>query len=157
MTQLAMNYALRRALAWPLTDAGGNPLYLKSGKPATENRLGVDSFTPHDLRRTAANSMSQMGFSDEVIDAVLNHKKQGIIKVYNRNKYDLEKQQALEVWERKLLAIKSGSDAQKRLFRYVLPRKRLESLQPLHGQLAADKQQAIFITVTVVTICGCRW
>ena len=96
MTQLAMNYAIRRALAWPLTDAGGNPLYQKSGKPATENRLGVDSFTPHDLRRTAATHMSQMGFSDEVIDAVLNHKKQGIIKVYNRNKYDIEKQQALE-------------------------------------------------------------
>ena len=42
---------------------------------------------------------------DEVIDAVLNHTKQGIIMTYNLNRDDREKQQALESWERKLLAI----------------------------------------------------
>jgi len=49
--------------------------------------------------------MSQIGFMDEVIDAVLNHTKQGVIATYNLNRYDKEKQQALEALERKLLSI----------------------------------------------------
>jgi len=97
--------AVGRNLAYPLKDGKEKPLYNKEGKVATENRLGVKHFTPHDLRRTAATFMSQLGQMDEVIDAVLNHKKQGIIKVYNLNKYDREKQQALESWERKLNSI----------------------------------------------------
>ena len=48
---------------------------------------------------------------DEVIDAVLNHTKKGIIKTYNLNRYDREKQQALESWERKLQAIITGKSA----------------------------------------------
>ncbi len=101
----ALAVAVRRNLVWPLTDKNGKPLYGKDGKPATENRLMVDQFTPHDLRRTAATFMSQIGFMDEVIDACLNHVKQGIIKTYNQNKYDAEKQAALEAWGRKLKQI----------------------------------------------------
>jgi len=67
--------------------------------------LGITIFTPHDLRRTAATAMAESGELDEVIDAVLNHSKQGIIKVYNLYRYDKEKQKALEAWERKLLGI----------------------------------------------------
>jgi hypothetical protein len=52
--------------------------------------------------------MASMGFMDEVIDAVLNHVKQGIIRTYNRHGYDKEKQQALVAWERKLLSIVVG-------------------------------------------------
>jgi len=104
----ALAVATRRNLAWPVTDAKGKPLFDKNGKPATENKLEIDQFTPHDLRRTAATFMASMKFMDEVIDAVLNHKKQGIIKVYNQYRYDTEKQQALEAWERKLDSIING-------------------------------------------------
>jgi len=72
--------------------------------------LGVATWTPHDLRRTAATQMSELGFHDEVIDAVLNHQKQGIIATYNRNRYDKEKQQALEAWERRLISITTEVD-----------------------------------------------
>jgi hypothetical protein len=48
-------------------------------------------------------------YTDEIIDAVLNHAKQGIIRTYNRHDYDKEKQQALETWERKLISIISGT------------------------------------------------
>lgn len=97
--------AVRRNLAWPLTDKKGKPLYDKDGKPKTENRLGIDQFTPHDLRRTAATFMASMKFMDEVIDAVLNHVKQGIIRTYNLHRYDNEKQEALEKWEIRLNSI----------------------------------------------------
>jgi len=110
MDSHALPVAVRRNIAWPLTDADGNPLYKKDGKPATENKLKVEKFTPHDLRRTAATFMGGMGFMDEIIDAVLNHVKQGIIRTYNRHGYDKEKQQALEAWERKLLSIITGAE-----------------------------------------------
>ena len=55
--------------------------------------------------------MSQLGEMDEVIDAVLNHMKKGIIKTYNQNRYDREKQTALESWERKFQAIITGKSA----------------------------------------------
>ena len=48
---------------------------------------------------------------DEIIDAVLNHVKQGIIRTYNRHKYDKEKQLALEAWERKLNSIITGTES----------------------------------------------
>lgn len=106
----ALPVAVRRNLSWPLTDAKGKPLFQKDGKPATKNRLGVEQFTPHDLRRTTATFMASMGFMDEIIDAVLNHAKQGIIRTYNRHKYDKEKQLALEAWERKLKNIITGTE-----------------------------------------------
>lgn len=109
----ALPVAVRRNLAWPITDAKGKPLYDKDGEPATENKLGVSQFTPHDLRRTAATFMAEMGYMDEVIDAVLNHSKQGVIKVYNLHKYDREKQMALEAWSRKLEALVKGEEGGK--------------------------------------------
>ena len=77
------------------------------------NRLGVDQFTPHDLRRTAATFIAGMGFMDEIIDAVLNHVKRGVIRTYNRHDYDKEKQQALEAWERKLNGIITGATVER--------------------------------------------
>jgi integrase len=67
-----------------------------------KNRLGIPHFTPHDLRRTGATGLAKLKYSDEVIDAVLNHAKQGVVKIYNRYRYDKEKQQALEKWARQL-------------------------------------------------------
>jgi integrase len=104
----ALIVAVARGLAFPLTDDKGNQLFKKDGKPATENRLEIDHFTPHDLRRTAATFMAKAGEMNEVIDAVLNHTKQGVIKVYNQYRYDLEKQKSLETWERKLISIVTG-------------------------------------------------
>lgn len=74
--------------------------------------LGITTFTPHDLRRTAASFMAESGEMDEVIDAVLNHSKQGIIKVYNLYRYDKEKQKALETWEQKLISIVTATEPQ---------------------------------------------
>jgi hypothetical protein len=53
--------------------------------------------------------MSQAGIPDADIDTVLNHTKSGIIATYNKNRYDTEKQTALEAWERKLQSILFGS------------------------------------------------
>jgi len=72
--------------------------------------LGVATWTPHDMRRTAATFMAESGELDEVIDAILNHAKQGVIKVYNLYRYDKEKQAALETLERKIISIITGKE-----------------------------------------------
>lgn len=75
---------------------------------AEKNKLGVVFFRPHDLRRTCATNLAALGYTDEVIDAVLNHVKKGVIRTYNLHRYDREKQLALEAWERKLKTMISG-------------------------------------------------
>jgi integrase len=76
-----------------------------------EGKLTMLAWTPHDLRRTAATQMSILWFSYEIIDAMLNHCKKGVIGIYNRNKYDEEKQAALTCWACKLSNIITGKDA----------------------------------------------
>lgn len=78
------------------------------GKTEEINRLGVSPFTPHDLRRTAASNLAGLGYRDEIIDAVLNHAKKGVIKVYVHHSYSKEKKDALERWEKKLALIVAG-------------------------------------------------
>lgn len=79
--------------------------YKSKAAPVNANRLGLDPFTPHDLRRTMATGLARIGVRDETIDAVLNHTKPGIVRVYNVHKYDDEKKAALLAWEEKLLGL----------------------------------------------------
>ena len=48
------------------------------------------SFTPHDLRRTAASHMTSMGISRLVVSKLLNHVERGITAVYDRHSYGLD-------------------------------------------------------------------
>jgi integrase len=105
----ALAVAVLRNLAFPVADEKGKPVMGKDGKQVTETRFGIGKFTPHDLRRTAATFMAESGEMDEVIDAIMNHAKQGVIKVYNQFKYDVQKRAALETWARKLAAITTGT------------------------------------------------
>lgn len=106
---VALARVISRNLVVPVM-INGNPVFDDKGKPVNENKLGVEKMTPHDLRRTAATFLSKIGFMDEIIDAVLNHTKQGIIRTYNVNRYDKEIQQALEEWELKLNCILTGTE-----------------------------------------------
>lgn len=101
----ALAVAVGRNLAYPLTDAKGNPLYNKDGTPATENKLGVEHFTPHDLRRTATTLMAASKVIKEHRERVLNHVFEKLDGTYNQHDYDDEKIAALEALERKLRVI----------------------------------------------------
>ena len=55
----------------------------------------------HDLRRTAATGMAEIGVAPHVVEAVLNHvsgAKAGVAGTYNRAAYAPEKKAALERW-----------------------------------------------------------
>jgi len=71
-------------------------------------QIGIERFTPHDLRRTAASHMASMQISRLVISKILNHVETGITAVYDRHSYDAEKRAALEAWGVKLADILEG-------------------------------------------------
>ena len=64
----------------------------------------VAAFVPwrlHDLRRTAATRMADLGVQPHVIEAILNHvsgHRAGVAGIYNRATYAPEKRMALEMW-----------------------------------------------------------
>jgi integrase len=78
--------------------------------------LGVSHWTAHDLRRTAATCMADLGVAPHVIGHVLNHRtvtKASITdQIYNRYSYDREKRAALELWAMRLASIVAGTMAE---------------------------------------------
>ncbi|RUW85013.1 site-specific integrase [Mesorhizobium sp. M1E.F.Ca.ET.063.01.1.1] len=74
--------------------------------------LGVMPWTPHDLRRSAATHMEELGISPFIIGHVLNHvsatKASITSRVYARYDYMSEKREALDLWADRLVGIVSG-------------------------------------------------
>ncbi len=67
----------------------------------------------HDLRRTAATRMADLGTQPHVIEAVLNHLsgfRGGLGGVYNRSPYAAEKRAALELWASHLMQLLDGDN-----------------------------------------------
>jgi integrase len=60
------------------------------------------TFTPHDLRRTFATRMSDLGVMPHVIEKMLDHKMEGVMAVYNRAEYWPERIAAMKLWGREL-------------------------------------------------------
>jgi integrase len=68
-------------------------------------------WTAHDLRRTAATRMADLGVQPHVIEAVLNHvsgHRNGVAGIYNRATYAAEKAQALVLWASHVAALVEG-------------------------------------------------
>ncbi len=68
--------------------------------------LGLGDFRVHDLRRTAATGMAELGVNPYTISLVLNHisAQKGTITsaVYVKYSYDKEKREALDAWGRRM-------------------------------------------------------
>jgi integrase len=70
-------------------------------KADLDSASGVKDWTVHDLRRTAAAGMADIGVQPHIIEAVLNHvggHKSGVAGIYNRSTYAAEKRAALDAW-----------------------------------------------------------
>lgn len=62
-------------------------------------------WTLHDIRRTVRTGLSSVGVLPFIAELVVGHMQQGVAKVYDLHRYDAEKRDALDRWERHLLAI----------------------------------------------------
>ena len=72
--------------------------------------FGVEYFTLHDIRRTVASRLAELGVEYEVIARLLNHSLAGITARYNQFDYWEPAQQAMETWHEKLLEITDAED-----------------------------------------------
>jgi integrase len=71
----------------------------------------VPAFTLHDLRRTCASGMAEIGVAPHIVEACLNHKSgtiRGVASVYNRYSYRAEMLAALTAWSRRVDEIRTG-------------------------------------------------
>jgi integrase len=88
------------------TKIGGDHVFREfnwyRGKLALDATLkGVAPWILHDLRRTCATGMAELGVQPHIIEAVLNHvsgHKAGVAGIYNRARYEGEMRSALQRW-----------------------------------------------------------
>jgi integrase len=79
---------------------------------AIQRILGAD-VTVHDIRRTVATGLQRLGVRLEVTEAVLNHtsgSRAGIVGVYQRHNWAMEKRAALDAWATNIERLVAGGD-----------------------------------------------
>lgn len=76
-----------------------------NAKSTLDNRLQaagmIAPWRLHDIRRTVATRLADLGVLPHVIEAVLNHisgHKAGVAGIYNRSSYAAEKRSAMDLW-----------------------------------------------------------
>jgi integrase len=83
-------------------------------KNILDDIVKIEPWTIHDLRRSAATHMGELGVQPHVIEACLNHQsgtKGGIVGVYQKQEYAAEKRLALNLWAEHLMAVIEGRES----------------------------------------------
>jgi integrase len=79
------------------------------------DRLPISKFTTHDLRRTVATMLAEMGVALDVVAAVIGHEAGGkdtrtLVRHYVRTDLIWRKSQVLLAWDDRLLSILAGKE-----------------------------------------------
>ncbi|MGY3344678.1 MULTISPECIES: tyrosine-type recombinase/integrase [unclassified Bradyrhizobium] len=90
---------------------GGYSGWSKSKKELDELVPLKKPWTLHDLRRTGRTGLGLLGVAPHVAEAVLNHLPPKLMRVYDKNKYEKEKREALELWAAHLMRLLSGQQS----------------------------------------------
>lgn len=111
----ADDYHPRRGLVFP--GEGGKVMFgnWSKSKAALDKAAGVTGWRIHDLRRTVATGLQRLGVRLEVTESVLNHvsgSRSGIVGVYQRHDWKVEKRTALDGWAAHLMAAVEGANAE---------------------------------------------
>ncbi|MCK4414546.1 MAG: tyrosine-type recombinase/integrase [Candidatus Eisenbacteria sp.] len=116
LAALEQALALNEESAWIFpTPAGDRPMRpLTLTQALRRNReklqkLKVEPFSAHDLRRTCATNLAALGVTRFVIGRVLNHSERGATRVYDRHLYLEEMREALDLWGERLEELGCGT------------------------------------------------
>jgi integrase len=92
--------ARRAGYIFPAVGSDGNTPIGQSTLNRALDRVQRDMthFTVHDLRRTGATRLSEMGYQPDVIEKALNHKLRGVRGIYNRAEYAPQRRDMLQAW-----------------------------------------------------------
>jgi hypothetical protein len=98
---------------WLLPARSGDGHVTVSGVLQAVQRILGDDAVTHDIRRTVATGLQQLGVRLEVTEAILNHigTHAGIVGIYQRYSFSDEKRVALNAWARHILALAAGEPA----------------------------------------------
>ena len=103
------------AAGFVFTLSGGRLGGLSKIKKRLDEAMGSPApWRLHDLRRTAATGMAELGIAPHIVEAVLNHvggSKGGVAGIYNRAMYAEEKQAALARWAAHVEGLVTGKRA----------------------------------------------
>jgi len=83
-------------------------------KARLDKASGVSDWTFHDLRRTYATTLAELGTPPHVIEAILNHKSgiiSGVAQTYNRFRYIEEMRMAVQNFEHHFSSILADGEA----------------------------------------------
>jgi integrase len=82
-------------------------------KQRLDERLGIAEWRLHDLRRTAASRLGDLGVQPHVVERILNHQsghRAGVAGTYNRSNYTNEVRAALGLWANHVNALATGGN-----------------------------------------------
>jgi len=96
---------------FPSNHYGGYTRHLHKSRYALQKETGVTGWGAHDLRRTAATLMGDMGVDETLVERILNHSLGKIKRTYNRSKYLDRKRVALNKLADKIDRITGGESA----------------------------------------------
>jgi integrase len=105
--------------ASPSARAGGGPFRWLSHAAGRLREAAGFAFRIHDLRRTCASGLAELGTDRDTISKVLGHKSAdaGVIAIYDRYDREPEKRAALLKWGARLEAIVEGGTEREELER----------------------------------------
>jgi integrase len=107
--QLGRDNVFGRFPGRPFT--GWNKSKLQLDASMREAGAAVAPWRVHDLRRSAATYMGELGVAPHIVEAVLNHvsgHRRGVAGIYNRAKYEQPIRAALVQWNEFLTALEKG-------------------------------------------------
>jgi integrase len=93
---------------------GGFQGWSKCKAALDRQTASVGPWRLHDVRRTVATRMAELGIQPHIIEALLNHvsgHKAGVAGVYNRSSYGVEKRAALDLWGKYVQALVQSEES----------------------------------------------
>jgi integrase len=81
------------------------------GKRALDEKLGLKAWTHHDIRRSVATGMANIGIQPHIVEQVLNHQsghRRGVAGIYNRSPYEREVRDAMLRWSDHVRTLVAG-------------------------------------------------